>query len=263
MIGTPENKLAKFLNSIITPHIPNTYLLNSTSDFINNIKQFSFNSSHKLISFDVASLFTNVPLYETINLIANDIYNKDESVHPLFPKHVFIKPLTIAPQGMFLHRNKLYKQIDGVAMGSPLGPTLANYFMGNLEQNILKKNLSCHRVLYLRYVDDIFAVYCNDNDTKKFLKILNSQHKNIKFTSEKPNSSISFLDVEIQVNDCGIDTWVWRKTTNTNLLLNFYAFCPVKWKSGLILCLLHRAKVIFLNSSLFRLEVDKLQFFFL
>ena len=43
-------------------------------------------------------------------------------------KDDFIKLLQLATEGMFLYRDKLYRQIDGVAMGSPLGPTLANFF---------------------------------------------------------------------------------------------------------------------------------------
>ena len=260
MIGTPEYKLAKFLDSIIKPHIPNTYLLNSTSDFVNNVRQFQFDRSHKLVSFDVSSLFTNVPLSETIKIIADDIYAKDDSLHPLFSKQIFIKLLHLATEGMFLHRDILFKQIDGVAMGSPLGPTLANYFMGSLEQTIFKTAESCHPVLYLRYVDDVFAVFSDNNDIDNFLKILNSQHRNIKFTCEKALTSIAFLDVEIKVNgDGSADTWVWRKSTNTNLLLNFCAFCPSKWKSDLILCLLHRARIICSSNSLFLQEVAKLR----
>ena len=44
-------------------------------------------------------------------------------------KHAFIKLMKLATQGMlFLYNGELFKQIDGVAMGSPLGPTLANFF---------------------------------------------------------------------------------------------------------------------------------------
>ena len=65
----------------------------------------------------------------------------------------------LATQGMFLYNNKLYKQIDGVAMGSPLGCTLANFFLGHLETVIFKQPSSTHPKMYLRYVDDVFAVF--------------------------------------------------------------------------------------------------------
>ena len=116
--------------------------------------------------------------------------------------------------------------------------------------------------MYLRYVDDIFAVFSDDNSCSRFFETLNSQHPNIKFTCETGPSSLSFLDVKIVVNENGTDTFVWRKPTNTNLLLNFNAFCPSRWKCGLILCLLNRAKLICSSHSLFLNEVQRLRSIF-
>ena len=116
--------------------------------------------------------------------------------------------------------------------------------------------------LYLRYVDVIFAVFPDDKSCTSFLDLLNSQHKNIEFAAEHAAETIPFLDVEIKLNDSGLDTWVSRKPTHTNLLLNFNAFCPLKWKSGLILRFLNRAKLICSNISLFEQEIEKLKTMF-
>ena len=62
--------------------------------------------------------------------------------------------------------------------------------------------------MYLRYVDDIFAVFSDDNSCSRFFDTLNSQHPNIKFTCETGPSSLSFLDVENVVNENGTDTFV-------------------------------------------------------
>ena len=53
-------------------------------------------------------------------------------------KEIFIKLLRLATQGQFLYKDILYKQIDGVTMSSPLGPTIANFFLAILENRILK-----------------------------------------------------------------------------------------------------------------------------
>ena len=163
---------------------------------------------------------------------------------------------------MFLYKDKLYQQHDGVSMGSPLAPTLANFFLAHIENKLLGKQLDFHPKLYFRYVDDIFAVFDNSDYCTKFLDLLNSQH-NIKFTVELPSDTIPFLDVEIRLNVTGIDTWVYRKPTNTNLILNFNALCPTKWKSGLILCFLNRAKRICSSDFLFDKEVSMLKKMFL
>ena len=60
-----------------------------------------------------------------------------------------------------------------------------------------------------------------------------------------------------------IDTRVWRKPINTDLFLNFKAVCPINWKSGLISSMLHCAKMICLNNTLFLQEVNQLRLLFL
>ena len=72
-----------------------------------------------------------------------------------------------------------------------------------------------HPLLYLRYVDDIFAVFKTNESCLKFSNILNSQHKNIKFTVEYGSELMCFLDVQIKVKENGYDTWTGRKTTHT------------------------------------------------
>ena len=79
------------------------------------------------------------------------------------------------------------------------------------------------------------------------------------FTVDLPSDTIPFLDVEIRLNETEIDTWVYRKPTNTNLILNFNALCPTKWKSGLILCFLNQAKRICSSDFLFDKKVSILK----
>ena len=80
---------------------------------------------------------------------------------------------------------------------------------------------------------------------------------------EHPLESISFLDVEIKINSIGIEKWVYRKPTNTNLSLNFNAMFPTRWESGLIFCLLNRAKRICSSNFSFDNEVKLLKSVFL
>ena len=84
-------------------------------------------------SFDVDSLFTNIPLEETINICTNLLYN-DEDVIEGISKSEFKNLLSLANQeSYFIFNDVLYKQKDGVAMGSPLGPTMANVFLSFYE----------------------------------------------------------------------------------------------------------------------------------
>jgi len=133
-------------------------LLKSTDDFIDHLIQLPCLVSHNMVSLDVVSLFTNVPLSETIELIINHLYADDNLNAVPFDKTVFRKLMYMLTQGLFMYKNKLYKQVDGCIMGSPLGPTLANFFLGCLEERLFSScNNDLLSKLYLRYIDDVYA----------------------------------------------------------------------------------------------------------
>ena len=101
--------------------------------------------------------------------------------------------------GVFNFGGRLYSQIDGVAMGSPLGPVLADIFM-NFNEIIWLANCppEFKPLYYRRYVDDTFLIFKNPSHIEPFLNFLNAQHPNIEFTCDtEVDSSLSFLDVLI------------------------------------------------------------------
>ena len=120
----------------------------------------------------------------------------------------------------FTLNNKTYIQVDGVVMSSPLGSVLANIFMVELERNIipaLSKDIS----LWKRYVDDTIC-FIKLTSINKVLEALNSYHANIKFTIEiETENKILFLDVLLIRNNSLISTKVHRKSTNTDIYINF------------------------------------------
>ena len=78
--------------------------------------------------------------------------------------------------------NKRYKKIDGVAMGSPLGPTPAKAILCHYERKWLNECPSQFKpVVYKRYVDDIFVLFKSKEHLKLFVNYMNSKHRNIKF----------------------------------------------------------------------------------
>ena len=60
-----------------------------------------------------------------------------------------------------------------------------------------------------------------------------------------------------------IETSVYHKDSNTGVYLNFDAVAPLKWKFGLIYCMLHRAYMICSNQDLFNAEINKLRSLFI
>ena len=91
----------------------------------------------------------------------------------------------------------VYSQQDGIAMGSPLGPTLANIFMGFTELKVV--SAFRNRLLYLRYVDDCIVLVRSEKIMKEFLNVLINANDSINFTIEKENNDeFEFLDVQVK-----------------------------------------------------------------
>ena len=242
------------------PGIPAKYTVTSNKGFLEKLKDFNHHKDDYCISFDIASLFTNIPLEETIHLVAKELYTDNNIKRPPIPKESLVILLKMATGGMFTHRNKIYQQCDGVSMGNPLAPTLANFFLGVLERklfNVEQQDIS-DPVFYLRYVDDIFCIFRSGVKFEPFLEKLNGLHKNLTFTFEIGGRTIPFLDTNITLDGEGFSSTVYRKATNTDVVLNYGAVAPSAWKKGLVKCLVHRANVVCSNTALLRSEINQL-----
>ena len=138
MIGSSQHELAKWLSEVLAP-VLRLYSLNCVKDsftFANFIQNYSVDPAKAfLCSFDISSLFTNVPLDETIGICTDALYKGHHDCPP-FPEDTFREVMLFSTRGVeFSLNNQMYKQLDGVAMGSPLGPALANILVGFHESN--------------------------------------------------------------------------------------------------------------------------------
>ena len=87
--------------------------------------------------------------------------------------------------------NTIYRQIDGVAMGLPLGPVSANIFFGYYKEKLFSK--ISKTAVQFSYVDDTFVIFQNEKESEKFLIRLDGLHSSLQFTFEKEmNNSPSF-----------------------------------------------------------------------
>ena len=135
-------------------------------------------------------------------------------------------------------------------MGSPLGPILADIFIGHLEQKLRKEISNVN--LYCRYVDDIFIISDTKEDGQILFDHLNSIHPNITLTQHcETDNCIAFLDVEISRRaDGSIKRSVYRKNTWSGQYLHFTSFSPIGYKVGLVRTLFHRAREICSDDAL-------------
>lgn len=148
--------------------------VNSTDQFIEKLRTFSCTETDICVSFDVKSLYTNVPRQYTIEKIKKYLDEKhggmviertdQEGKTAALHSNILAKLLAKCTKGHFLFNKKLYTQVDGVQMGSPLGPTLANWFLGDIEELIFKDSKPWYPKFYTRYVDEVFAIFSNINE---------------------------------------------------------------------------------------------------
>ena len=168
-IGTYNYNLSKYLCELLSPNLPNEYCTKDTFTFVEELKEVSINDKF-LVSFDVTSLCTNIPLKETIklavDLIKTSYPNLKTSSEDLTKLFKFVTCET-----HFLFNGKYYDQIDGVVMGSPLAPVLANLFMGHNEKLWIENFQGTPPSYYRRYVDDIFSVFSNSLEAKDTLTL--------------------------------------------------------------------------------------------
>ena len=205
-----------FLAALLQP-VLNHCSINCIQDsftFAERIQKLSVNPNKCfLCSYDICSLFSNVPLAETIEICSKALYNGDLS-EPIIPKHIFTDLMKIATSSVeFSFNNCIYRQIDRVAMNSSLGPALANIFIGFYDSKLFDK-ISKPQIYY-RYINDTFALFQDEVDSETFLTNLNSLHALLKFTSEKVNQSLLFLDVLVTKSTNNFTTSVYRKATFT------------------------------------------------
>ena len=139
--------------------------------------------------------------------------------------------------------------MDGVAMRSPLGPMLADIFVGYCESKVPEEEWPD---MYCRFVDDSFADPDNPQECDRRLKILNGFHPALKFTCEhETNGCLPFIDVLVRKDsENGVTTSVHRKPTFNGLYITWDSFCATKYKINFVRNLVERAHRICSDSTL-------------
>ena len=212
-----------------------------------------------MVSLDVVSLFTSVPLDYTIRIILDKVYT-DKKVTTKLSRDELQTLLELCTKKMhFSFNQKIYKQTNGVAMGSPLGPVIANIFMVHLEE-LMIPTLATKMSSWYRYVDDTFT-FIKDGEIETVQQALNNFHGDIKFTYESEiDNTISFLDVSVSRKQDGtFDTAVYRKKTDSSIYINWDAFATRQWKIGTLKGLFRRAFLVCSTDLALKKELEHLK----
>lgn len=234
----PTVRLSKFADHFLKPLVNNTpsYVKDSTA-FLNRIFQLNNNLPNNiiLITIDVKSLYTNIPNEEGIKACINQLNNDNNTNEDInFIQEILTHVLF---NNYFEFNGKYYLQTHGTAMGSPMAPSYANLFMGELEQKILQDAPGGLVPLeWIRFIDDIFAIWTHGNETlMEFLLYINNFHTTIKFDIEHSHKSVHFLDTTIFINNSNqLESDLYIKPTDKTLLLHHNSFHPNSCKNSII-----------------------------
>jgi len=238
-IGSMNHAVAKVLDRILKPLIKSENTCKDTFSFVEKLaNRPTENKNEVMVSFDVESLFTMVPLEETIQLCCS-LYR---STHGDEDVHTFEELLNLCVKDVpFLYNEEWWMQNDGVSMGSPLAPTMANIFMNSIEEK-MKGFTGEKPSLYTRYVDDTFMIFSKKDNILPFFQYVNKIHKNIRFTmEEETDSKLPFLDVLVKRNEKTYETRQYFKATDTGLYTTPYSHCDERYKINIIESLISRA----------------------
>lgn len=207
-------------------------IIKDTKSLINIMEQIIVDDPEcYLITSDVTSLYTNIPIDEGIKAISRlqEIPLKNQIVGML-SKVLYCN--------IFEFEGKYYRQIEGTAMGTACAPAYANLYVRESEVQIIWKYRKYIR-FYGRYIDDIFIVLTSDINIKDFQRDFQQMNKFLEFSFELSQKEAIFLDIcffkgnrfkETRV----LDTKVHQKEVNQYLYLPFSSSHPTHTKKGFI-----------------------------
>lgn len=262
---SPAYRVAKKLDKIIRNEIvlENSHSIKNSFELIDELKNKEIKGNHKLVSFDIVNLYTNIPVHETISILQENLQKNSKLSVKALDELIILTKLVLT-QNYFRFQNDFYIQKEGLAMGSPLSSILAEIFLNHIENKHLFTEANRYRekmVFYYRYVDDTIVLF---NGNSRQLTLLNtylcSMHKKIKFTlEEEKNNSLNFLDLTISKQDNHFTFKIYRKPTCTDQTIHADSHHPYSQKVAAYNSFVHRLLTVPMKSSDYNEEINILK----
>ena len=239
---SPTYNLLKYLVRLLSPLIGNTPSeVRNSKDFVTFVQSLCLDSNEVMLSFNVISLFTRIPVDLALRVacqcLESDNTLSDRTHLDIDEIMSLLSLCLIATYCSF--RGLTYQQIHSTAMGSPVSVVIANLVMENVEERALE-TFSTPVNCWKRYVDDVFCIVFRTM-VPSLLQQINSIERSIQFTIEYESREgcLPFLDVNLQgCGDGSISTSVYRKPTHTDKYLDFSSHHPLTHKAAVVRTLL-------------------------
>ena len=199
-----------------------------------------------MVSFDVTSLYKNISVIDTLNII-KDYVNKDDQYTR---KTAILQDKFLDLVNLFLtttwytFNSQFYQQTEGVAMGGPASSTTAEIYMHAHEQTAISTALHPPKV-WERFVDDVYSIL-KYTQLENFFNYIKNFHQNIKFIMEEErNGELAFLDTLLKWNNGKISVLVYTKPKHTDQYLHHSSHHQISCKESAVSFFFNRAYSIF------------------
>ena len=159
---------------------------------------------------------------------------------------------TILRQNYFSFLGQIYQPDKGVAMGSPISSTMAEIFLQQLENSIIKHLIDAKILsFYTRYVDDILLIYDSTRtNPDNILQYVDTIHSNIQLSpTMQSENNIHFLELSITRRPTCLNISVFHKPTSTDTTINFLSNHPLEHKMAAYRYLTHRMHTLPLDKE--------------
>jgi hypothetical protein len=228
-IGSATYDLSKYISSILNASYDSKYNVKNSFELVEKLKHVTIPDDFMMVSFDVVSLFTSVP----VQLILESVKKRweDISKNTTIDKQSFLKILTLVLRtGYFKINDKYYMQRKGTGIGVPGSSVTVDLVMEDLLDGIMDE-LGYDPLICVKYVDDLLFIIPKE-EVENTLTILNGYNRCLKFTMEPEVSGrLPYLDVELlKQGDGKILTKWYCKPMASNRLLNFKSNHQLKQK---------------------------------
>ena len=237
--------ISGYLARILSLVVGNTdYTVKNSCELVDFIRDKTLNACKELLSFDVVSLFTKIPVDLAVK-VAEERLREDASLgqRTSLPVEDIIHLLSFCLKTtQFAYNGTYSQQVFGTAMGSPVSAVIANMVMEDVEQRALATS-PVKPFFWKRYVDDVISAV-SGNEAERLLSHLNSVEPSIQFTLEREKDRhFPFLDLNVSRGVQGnLETSVYRKSTHTNKYLAFNSHHPICHKKSVAKTLLRRVE---------------------
>ena len=227
-------RISMMLDIILQPLLLTTKsYIKDTPDFLRKLSKERILAEENFFTLDVSSLYTNIPLEESLEIMEKEFFPKTNCS---IPTTYLVRMLELILKcNNFTFNRKHFLQVNGTAMGTRVAPTYANLFMAHFEETYVYsyRNNSKPRI-WFRFIDDIWGIFSGNRNTfQTFVEYLNSVHASIKFTEEFSSIEINFLDVTTYRSGEEILSNLYCKPTDSHSYLEFNSCHPPHNKTSI------------------------------